>query len=115
LNTNTVGVQPRVSVWTEFGVAGLIPAAIAIVIVIAEMSLLLPHMRVALKARVIAARTLGLAVVTAALVSLAFLHLEGLLFIVFAALLVAASWVAPTASARLQRLAATPMPWMSES
>jgi hypothetical protein len=112
LNTNTVGVQPRVSVWTEFGVAGLIPAVIEIVIAIAEMSLLLPDRRVALNARVIAARTLGLAVAAAAFVSLAFLHLQGLLFVVFAALLVAASWVAPTASARPT---ATPVPRMTES
>jgi hypothetical protein len=109
LNTNTVGVQPRVSVWTEFGAAGLIPAVIAIVIVIAEMSLLLPR-RVAPNARVIAARALGLAVAAAAIVSLAFLHLEGFLFIVFAALLLVATWVAPTASARPQRLAATRVP-----
>jgi hypothetical protein len=80
-----------------------------IVIAVTEMSLLLPDMRVALSARVIAARTLGLAVAAAAFVSLAFLHLEGLLFIVFAALLVAASWVAPTASA-LQRRATTSVP-----
>ncbi len=107
LNTDTVGVQPRVSVWTEFGVAGLIPAVIAIAIV--QMSLLLPS-RVALNARVIAARTLDLVVVAAALVSLAFLHLEGFLFIVFAALLLAASWLAPTVSTRPHRLAVTPTP-----
>jgi NO-binding membrane sensor protein with MHYT domain len=110
LNTNTVGVQPRVSIWTEFGLAGLIPAVIAIVIAITEVSLLLPDRGVVRNARVIAARTLGLAVAAAAFVGLAFLHLEGLLFVVFASLLVAASWAAPMASARPQRLAASFVP-----
>jgi hypothetical protein len=110
LNTNTVGVQPRVSIWTEFGLAGLIPAVIAIVIAITEVSLLLPARGVVRNARVIAARALGLAVGAAAFVGLAFLHLEGLLFVVFASLLVAASWAAPMASARPQRLAASFVP-----
>jgi NO-binding membrane sensor protein with MHYT domain len=110
LNTNTVGVQPRVSIWTEFGLAGLTPAVIAIVIAITEVSLLLPDRGVVRNARVIAARTLGLAVAAAAFVGLAFLHLEGLLFVVFASLLVAASRAAPMASARPQRLAASFVP-----
>ena len=104
LNTNTVGVQPRVSVWTEFGVAGLIPAAIAMVIAVAEMALLVPSGR-ALSARIISARTLGFVVAALAFVSLAFFHLEGFFFIVFAGLLTVTSWVAPTASARSPRLA----------
>jgi hypothetical protein len=107
LNTNTVGVQPRVSVWTEFGVAGLVPALIAVVIAITEMCLLLP-LRVAMNARVVVARTLGFAVAAATFVSLAFLHLEGFFFIPFTLLVVAASWFAPAASALPQRLAVTP-------
>jgi hypothetical protein len=83
----------------EFGGAGLIPAAIAVVVVIIEVCLLLPG-RVVSSGRVIAARILGLAVAAAALVSFAFLHLEGFLFIGFAALLVAASWAARTSLAR---------------
>lgn len=96
LNTNAAGVQPRLSVWTEFGVAGLIPAIAVIVIAVAESSLLLPDTRVALRMRVLIARTLSLIVAGAAFVSVAFLHLEGLFFIVFATLLILASWLSPT-------------------